>query len=128
MPYKPPGTTSVAPYLLVEDAPRYLRFLAEAFDGEILRRFDRPDGALAHAEVRIDDTVVMLAEATAAFPAFPVWLHVFVPDVDAAHARALAAGARSIQAPMQEPHDPDRRGGIVDPAGHTWWLTTLASA
>ena len=56
-------------------------------------------------------------------PAFPVWLHVYVPDVDATYRRALAAGGTGIQAPEQK-DDPDRRAGVQDPAGNVWWIAT----
>ncbi|HUS15017.1 MAG TPA: VOC family protein, partial [Chloroflexia bacterium] len=72
---------------------------------------------------RIDDTVVMLSDPGPSSPAFPVWVHVYVPDVDTTYARALAAGGVSVQAPVQK-DDPDRRGGVQDPAGNTWWIAT----
>ena len=77
-----------------------------------------------HVEVRIDDTVVMLADGGGAFPAFPVWLHVYLPDVDATYRRALAAAGQSVQEPVRKDGDPDRRGGVKDPAGNTWWVST----
>jgi len=77
-----------------------------------------------HAEVRLDDTVVMLADASGAYPAFPVWLHVYVPDAQATYKRALAAGGVSVQEPVQKQGDPDLRGGVKDPCGNTWWMST----
>jgi uncharacterized glyoxalase superfamily protein PhnB len=65
----------------------------------------------------------MLADGGGQVPAFPVWLHVYVPDVDATYRRALAAGGVSVQEPSQQ-GDPDRRGGVKDPAGNTWWIAT----
>ena len=76
-----------------------------------------------HAEVQIDDSIVMIADGGGDFPAFPIWLHVYVPDVDAAYQRALNAGGVSVQAPQQK-DDPDRRAGVKDPAGNTWWIAT----
>ena len=122
--YKPEGYTSVSVYIMAHGAQRVINFLGAAFDARPRRRFDRPDGALAHAEVLIDDTIVMLAEATADSPALPVWLHVYVPDVDAAYERALKAGGTSVQPPAQRPGDTDRRAGVKDPAGNTWWIGT----
>jgi uncharacterized glyoxalase superfamily protein PhnB len=83
-----------------------------------------PDGPIMHAEVQIDDTVVMVAEAGENYPAFPAWLHVYVPDVDATYLRALDAGGISVQEPARREGDPDRRGGVKDPAGNTWWIAT----
>jgi PhnB protein len=121
--YKPEGYSSVAPYIMAEGAQRVIDFLKQTFDAEEMRRYDNADGSIMHAEVRIDDTIVMLADGGSQFPAFPVWLHVYVPDVDATYRRALEAGGVSVQEPEQK-DDPDRRGGVKDPAGNTWWIAT----
>ena len=121
--YKPDGYPSVAVYVMADGAQRVVDFLKQTFDAEVLRRSDKPDGSIMHAEVRIDDTIVMLADGGGDFPAFPVWLHVYVPDVDATYQRALDAGGSSVQVPQQQ-DDPDRRGGVKDPAGNTWWIAT----
>ena len=123
MPWKPAGYTSVAPYVLAAGAQQVIDFAARVFGAEVLRRYDRPDGTIMHAELRIDDTVVMLAEATADWPTVPTMLHVYVEDVDESFRRALAAGATAIQEPTQG-DDPDRRCGVRDPAGNSWWLAT----
>ena len=82
-----------------------------------------PDGGILHAEVRIDDTVVMIGEGGADLPPMSAHIHVYVPDVDAAYERALAAGASSVQAPVQKDDD-DKRGGVHDVDGVTWWIAT----
>jgi uncharacterized glyoxalase superfamily protein PhnB len=121
--YKPAGYTSVSPYLIVGDASATIDFLARAFDAVELRRFPAPDGRLMHAEVRIDDTVVMLADATDDWPALAAHVHVYVRDVDAAYRRALEAGATSVQEPVKK-DDADKRGGVKDSGGTTWWIAT----
>lgn len=122
--WKPESYNSVSVYIMAERAQRLIDFLKQTFDAEPLRRFDGPDGRIMHAEVRVGDTVVMLSEANNAYPAFPVWLHVYVPDVEAAYNKALAAGGVSVQQPTRREGDPDRRGGVQDPAGNTWWIST----
>lgn len=122
-PFKPEGYPSVSAYVMANGAQRVIDFLKATFDAKETRRYDSPDGTIMHAEVRIDDTVVMLSDGGGNFPAFPVWLHVYVPDVDATYRRALAAGGVSVQEPQQK-GDPDRRGGVKDPAGNTWWIAT----
>jgi uncharacterized glyoxalase superfamily protein PhnB len=77
-----------------------------------------------HAEVRIGDSVLMLGDATAEWPAVPASLHVYVEDVNAVYARALAAGGVALQPPDRKDDDPDRRGGVTDMAGNTWWIAT----
>ena len=121
--YKPDDYSSVAVYIMADEAQRVIEFLKHTFDAEELRRYDNPDGSIMHAEIRIDDTVVMLADAGGDVPGFPVWLHVYVPDVDGTYRRALDAGGVSVQEPQQK-GDPDRRGGVKDPAGNTWWIAT----
>jgi PhnB protein len=121
---KPEGYSSVSPYLVVEGAQRVIDFLKQAFGATELRRYDMPDGSIMHAEVRIDDTVVMIADGGGEWPAFPSWLHVYVRDVDATYRRALNAGGEAVQEPQQKEGDPDRRGGVKDPGGNTWWIAT----
>jgi uncharacterized glyoxalase superfamily protein PhnB len=123
-PYKPEGYSSISAYVVADGAQRVIDFLKKAFDAKETRRYDNPDGTIMHAEVRIDDTVVMIADGGGPFPPFPIWLHVYVPDVDAAYRRALDAGGVSVEVPKQKEGDPDRRGGVKDPAGNTWWIAT----
>ena len=121
---KPEGYSTVSPYLVVVGAQRVIDFLQRAFDATALRRYERLDGSVMHAEVRIGDTVVMIAEANAQWPAFPSTLHVYVDDVDAVYRRALEAGGVSVQEPTRQQGDPDRRGGVRDPAGNSWFMAT----
>lgn len=125
--YKPEGYSSVAPYLITENAERVLEFLREGLGATPLRRFEDDDGGIVHAEVRIDDSVVMLGQAGENWPAQRSHVHVYVSDVDAAYERAVEHGGEAIQAPAQREGDPDRRGGVRDPGGNTWWLGTQMS-
>ena len=124
MAFKPDGYTSVAPYLVVADAEATLGFLKEVFGSEPLRAFRRDDGTIMHAEVRIDDTVVMLGQMEGG-PAAHV--HVYVADADATLARAVAAGGTVAQE-VQDKGDGDRRGGVRDANGTTWWFSTQIGA
>src|SRR5215213_2432347 len=103
----PEGYSTVSPYMVVEGAQRVIDFLQRAFGAAALRRYERPDGSVMHAEVRIGDTVVMLADASEQWPAFRSMLHVYVSDVDAVYRRALEAGGVSAQEPTQREGDPD---------------------
>lgn len=121
--HKPVGYTSVAPYLIVDGAERTIGFLALVLDAAEIRRFPDASGKIVHAEVRIDDTVVMIADGTAGWPPVPSHVHVYVKDVDSVYRRALEAGAVSVQAPVKK-DDADKRGGVKDPGGTTWWIAT----
>lgn len=122
-PYKPERYSSVSPYLVVDGASQTIRFLEQVFDAVALRRFAGADGRLSHAEVRIDDTVVMLADGSEGWPPVPSNVHVYVSDVDATYQRALDAGATSVQVPVRK-DDEDKRGGVKDAGGTTWWIAT----
>jgi uncharacterized glyoxalase superfamily protein PhnB len=122
--YKPKAYNTVSPYLIVAGAQRVIDFLTQTFGATDLRRYDMPDGTIMHAEVRIDDTVVMMGDGGPEWPPFSSFLHVYVPDVDATYRRALAAGGVSVQEPVQKQGEPDKRGGVKDPGGNTWWIST----
>jgi len=119
----PEGYSTVTPYLMPEDADRLIRFLQEAFDAELLGRHDSPDGRMMHASLQIGDSKVMMGEATDQWPAMPAMLHLYVEDVDAVFRQAIAAGGRAIREPEDQFYG-DRSGGLVDPAGNQWWVTT----
>jgi uncharacterized glyoxalase superfamily protein PhnB len=121
--FKPDGYPAVSPYLVVPGAPAVIDFAIKVFDATQLRRYDGPDGSVRHAEVRIGDSVVMIGEAGEQWPAIPTFLHVYVADVDATYRRALDAGGVSVQAPVRK-GDEDKRGGVQDPGGNTWWIAT----
>jgi len=122
--WKPETYNSVSVYIVADNAQGVIDFLKKTFDAMPLRHFETPDGKIMHAEVRIGDTVVMIADASGAYPAFPVWLHVYVRDAQATYKKALVAGGVSVQEPVQKSGDPDLRGGVKDPCGNTWWIST----
>lgn len=121
--YKPSGHSSVSPYLIVDGADRTIGFLKTVFGGVELFRYSDDDGAVVHAEVRIDDSVIMLADGGDGHPAGTSHVHVYVPDVDATYRKALEAGATVIQAPVKK-QDSDKRGGVKDAGGTVWWIGT----
>ncbi len=79
--WKPEAFPSVSAYLMVDGAQRVIDFLKGAFGATEGRRFDLPDGRIMHAEVHIDDSILMLSDGGGAYPPFPAWLHVYVRDV-----------------------------------------------
>ena len=121
--HKPQGYTAVAPYLIVNGANGTIEFLKRVFGATELRRFPDPSGRIIHAEVRIDDTVLMIADDAPGWPPVPSHVHIYVPDVDATYRRALTAGATSVAEPVKK-EDEDKRGGVKDAGGTTWWIAT----
>ncbi len=123
MTHKPQGYTTVSPYLIVAGAGATIDFLGRVLGAVELRRFADETGKIFHAEVRIDDTVVMIADGVEGWPPVQGHVHVYVADVDATYQLALDAGAESVQVPVQK-GDEDKRGGVKDPGGTTWWIAT----
>jgi len=97
--WKPQSYSSVSPYLVVAGAQKVIDFLKAVFGATELRRYDMPDGSIMHAEVRIDDTVIMLGDGGAAFPSFTSLIHVYVDDIDRVYERAIEAGGTPVEAP-----------------------------
>jgi PhnB protein len=123
MEYKPKGYNSLSPYLVVKDAQALVAFARQVLGAEELLRHTAPDGRIQHIALRIDDSVLMLGEAQPDWPPLPAHLHVYVQDVDAVHRAALDAGATSLQQPV-EAGDGDKRGGVLDGNGISWWFGT----
>lgn len=121
--HKPDNYNTVSPYLIVNGAGGTINFLKEVFGAVELRRFSDAAGKVMHAEVRIDDTVVMIADGGDGWPPGPSHVHIYVSDVDATYKRAIEAGAQSVQEPVKK-EDEDKRGGVKDAGGTTWWIAT----
>jgi PhnB protein len=121
--YKPEGYSTVSPYLVLDGASATIDFLTQVLRATEIKRIAGPDGKVAHAEVRLEDSVIMLADGVEGWPPIPAHVHVYVEDVDAVYARALAAGAESVREPAQR-ENVDKRGGVRGPGGTTWWIAT----
>ncbi len=119
----PEGSHSITPYLIVRGADRLIEFLKQTFGAEERERFLGPNGTIMHAEVKIGDSLVMLAEANERWPERPTNLYVYVPDTDAVYRRSLESGARSVMEPADQFYG-DRNAGVTDPSGNTWWIAT----
>ena len=127
----PEGYRSVTPYLIVQGAARAIDFYKAAFDAKERMRVNQADGRIGHAEITVGDSMIMLADE---FPEHgirgprslggsPVTIHLYVEDVDATVARAVAAGAQITRA-VQDQFYGDRSGSVTDPFGHVWSVST----
>ena len=122
--FKPAGYNSVSPYFIVPQAQRFAELMKALFNAKDLRRYAMPDGTIMHAELMLDDSVIMLGEASEKFPAVPIVMHVYVPDVDAAYGKAIELGCEAVEPPKQREGDPDRRASFKDYAGNWWSVGT----
>ncbi len=127
----PPGYHTITPHLVVNDAARAIEFYKLAFGAEELVRLPSPDGKIMHAELRVGDTRIMLAEE---FPQMgsksprtlggsPLTLMIYSRDVDKAFQRAVKAGAKPRREPQNEFWG-DRYCSLEDPFGHSWSIAT----
>lgn len=112
---------TVTPYLVVSNADDELAFLKTAFGGIEVLCHRNADNAVMHAEIKIGDSLVMLGQASGQWKPLRAALYLWVEDVDAAYARALAAGATSESEPEDKPYG-HRNAGVVDRNGNTWWI------
>jgi len=127
----PDSYHSLTPYLGIQGAAQAIDFYKRAFGATELFRLTAPDGRIGHAELRIGDSPIMLADSCEEGPLRPpsaldgssVGLHVYVEDVDAVFAQAVAAGAKTVR-PVQDQFYGDRSGTLKDPFGHLWFLAT----
>jgi uncharacterized glyoxalase superfamily protein PhnB len=120
----PNGYHTVTPYLTVRGAANVIEFLKQAFGAEMPKEIiKRPDGSIMHAQVKIGDSLVMIAEESEMAKAAPSTLYLYVPNVDSAYERAVKFGGQSIMEPMDMFYG-DRSGGVKDPSGNSWFLAT----
>jgi PhnB protein len=127
----PKGYHTVTPHLIVNDGAAALEFYKKAFGAVELFRMARPDGRIGHAEIKIGDSPVMLADEHPEMGALspqsvggsPVSIYLYVADVDAMFNQAVAAGA-SVVRPLQNQFYGDRTGGVKDPFGYQWYIAT----
>ena len=122
--YKPENFNSLSPYLIVDGAQRLADLLKTIFEGKELRKYNREDGSVMHMEVLIDDSVVMISDATADYPGQKTMLHLYVPDVIATFKLAIENGCELIEEPVNKNGDPDKRGSFYDFAGNYWAVST----
>jgi len=127
----PDGYHTVTPYLIVNAGAEALEFYRQAFGAVERERMADASGKIHHAEFSIGESRVMLADENRELGALgpetiggsPVSIHLYVGDVDAVVARAVAAGAR-LARPVADQFYGDRVGGIIDPFGHRWFIAT----
>jgi len=127
----PEGFHTLTPYLTVKDAPRAVEFYKQAFGAEVRGIHYAPDGKVMNADLKIGDSILLLAEE---FPGMgakspfslgnsTVTIHLYVDDVDKLFNQALAAGAKAVM-PLMDQFWGDRYAQVTDPFGHRWSMAT----
>ena len=131
--YIPQVYNSVTPYLVIKGAARAIEYYKKVFGATETVRMDAPDGKVGHAELKIGNSHIMLADenpsmgqgysSAATLGASPVSLYIYIPDVDRVVERAVAEGAKLLR-PVADQFYGDRSGFIQDPFGHLWGVAT----
>lgn len=129
----PAGYHTVTPYINIKGALEAIEFYKKAFSAKEIMRLTMSDGSIAHAEIEIGDSKIMLAETRPQWDnkspqdlgGSPVCLCLYVEDVDVVFAQALAAGATVTgEMVVQDQFYGDRSGSLTDPFGHKWTIMT----
>lgn len=129
--YLPEGYHCVIPYLHVHDAKAAIEFYKKAFDAQEVMRMPSPDGRIMHAELKIGDAHIMLADecpergvkGPKTVGGTPVTIMIYVPNVDQVVKQAVQAGAH-LDREVADQFYGDRNGGVTDPFGHVWFVAT----
>jgi len=128
--YIPKGYNAVIPALAFKGADAALKWYKNVFNAKEKMRFDSPDGTIAHAEITVGDSIIMLSEENPEYNRSPkslngnsVNLYVYVPDVDATIQKAINSKAKLIK-PAEDQFYGDRSGRIEDPFGYLWIIST----
>ena len=120
----PDGYHTVTPYLTVRSAAKVVDFLKQAFGAEPTHQpITRPDGKIMHAEVKIGDSRVMLAEESEMAKPSSSTLYLYFANVDSMYRQAIKAGGKTIMEPTDMFYG-DRCGGVKDPSGNSWMIAT----
>lgn len=131
--YIPKDYNSVTPYLIVKGAAQAIEYYKKVFGATETVRMNGPDGKIGHAELKIGDSHIMLADenpsmgeghsSASSIGGSPISLYVYLPDVDEVVRRAAELGAKILK-PVQDQFYGDRNGFIQDPFGHLWGVAT----
>lgn len=127
----PKGYHSITPYLIVHHAANAIEFYKKAFGAKEMMRMKQPDGKIGHAELKIGDAKIMLADECTEISArsprnlggSSVGIHLYIKNVDLVVERSLAAGAKLVRA-VEDMFYGDRCGEVEDPYGHRWYVST----
>ncbi len=121
--YKSEGAPAIQPYMHPLRVDPVINFLKRAFAAEDLGRYTTPDGVVHHVTIAIGDSHMEMGEAQGPYQPMKSMFYLYVPNVDDVYRTALAAGAKAMQEPADQPYG-DRVGAVTDIFGNQWWIAT----
>ena len=119
----PEGYNTITPYLIVEGAEKLIEFIEKVFDGTVVMKMEGEKGKIAHAEMKIGDSMLMLADAGEEWKPTQAMLHLYVENTDAVYQKALDAEATSAKEPADQFYG-DRNSAVKDSFGNFWGIST----
>ena len=118
----PEGYQTVTPYLILPGAAAFIEFATKVFNAELVGKHMRDETIIMHAEIKVGNSSIMLADATEQFAAQPSGFFMYVDDADKTYATALNNGAVAVTPVENQSYG--RSGGVKDAFGNTWWITS----
>jgi PhnB protein len=119
----PANYQTVMPYLIVNDASAFIEFMRKVFGAKETYKAMRDPGIIMHGEIMIGECTIMFAESTEQYPPTGAGLFIYVENADESYNKAIAEGASPVTDMSDQPYG--RSGGVEDPFGNTWWVTTV---
>jgi uncharacterized glyoxalase superfamily protein PhnB len=119
----PDGYQAVTPYLIVKNATAFIDFTKKVFNAELSLHIPLGENLVRHAEINIDGSIIMLADSTEQFKPHETTLMVYVENADETFKKAVAEGGEIIRELSNQEYG--RSGGIKDPFGISWWITSV---
>ena len=114
----------VMPYLIIHDAAKFIKFMKNVFGAEEKLKHLNDDKTIKHAEIKIGNSIIMFADTTDPFEQRTGGFFIYVADADATYDLAISKGATCLMPMSDQPYG--RSGGVIDPYGNEWWVTTHA--
>jgi uncharacterized glyoxalase superfamily protein PhnB len=119
----PEGYQQVMPYLILKGAGAFIKFMQDVFGAVLKMKHLRDEDIIMHAELQVGSCVIMFADATGDYQPRTGGFFIYLADADLVYAAAIAAGASAISPMSDQPYG--RSGGVIDPFGNTWWITSM---
>ena len=119
-----PKHKALSLYLIVDDSEKLVELLKIIFEAKVLRKFDHENGKIAHIELKLDDSVLMISNSKENYPAYKTILHIYVPNDITTFNLAIKNGCKIIEKPINKDGDPDTRGSFYDSGDNYWSVST----
>lgn len=119
----PEDYQTVTTYLIIKNAVAFIQFMQTVFNAEVVNKHMRDENTIMHAELKIGNSIIMLADSTPQYPPANANLFIYVEDADATYKKAIDNGASTVTELANQSYG--RSGGIKDSFGNTWWITSV---